>query len=148
MLILLFKIGNERYALDCNRIIEVVPLVLLKKIPRSPAHVAGLMNFRGKPVPVIDLTALLNAGRYEGKYSTRILIVDYPLGEKGAKTLGLIAGEVLETKRIKKSRSDTPGVLLDESLALAADEFDADEIIQWFDIERLLPEHEVKTLFQ
>lgn len=148
MLILLFKIGNERYGLDVNQIVEVIPLVLLKKIPRTPAHVAGLMNYRGKPVPVIDLGALLESGKHENKFSTRIIIIDYPVSARKRGKLGLIAGEVLETLTIQQQSPDKSGVLLDESLSLAKNEFNTEEIIQWFDIERILPEHEVKTLFQ
>jgi chemotaxis-related protein WspB len=47
MLLLLFEIGNGRYALETSQIIEIVPLVNLKKIPTTPAYVAGLMNYRG-----------------------------------------------------------------------------------------------------
>ena len=59
MLLLQFEIGNGRYALETNSIIEIVPLVNLKKIPTSPAYVAGLMNYRGEVIPVIPAISVL-----------------------------------------------------------------------------------------
>jgi len=50
MLFLLFQLGQDRYALEASRVIEVLPLVSLKRIPQAPRGVAGLFNYRGRPV--------------------------------------------------------------------------------------------------
>jgi chemotaxis-related protein WspB len=74
MLLLLFEIAKGRYALDVTQVIEIVPLVNLKKITTAPAYVAGLMNYRGLGTPVIDLNQLVNGIPYENSLSTRIII--------------------------------------------------------------------------
>jgi len=59
MLFLTFQLGAERYALDASRVVEVLPLVELRKIPNAPHGVAGIFNYRGQPVPVADLSDLI-----------------------------------------------------------------------------------------
>ena len=60
MLLLTFTAGPNRYAIDVTRIVELVPRVELRKIPHAPAFLAGLLGYRGKVVPVIDLGLLLD----------------------------------------------------------------------------------------
>src|SRR5690606_32186615 len=62
MLFLLFELDGDRYALPARDVVEVLPLVALKQIPDAPPGVAGVMDYRGHAVPVLDLSALV-AGR-------------------------------------------------------------------------------------
>ena len=55
MLLLTFTAGANRYAIDVARVVELVPRVELRAIPHAPAFLAGLLGYRGKVVPVIDL---------------------------------------------------------------------------------------------
>ena len=55
MLILLFQLGKDRYALEASRVVEVVPLLALKHLPQSPPGIAGVFNYRGRPVPASDI---------------------------------------------------------------------------------------------
>lgn len=76
MLFLLFQIGNDRYALEARHAVEVIPLLALKKVPQAPRGVAGIFNYRGQPVPALDLCELtLNRSARE-RLSTRIIIVN------------------------------------------------------------------------
>src|ERR1035437_3945760 len=78
MLFLLFQLGKERYALQASRVVEVVPLLELKQLPQAPKGVAGIINYRGRPVPVVDLCALTLGQPAAERFSTRIFIVNYP----------------------------------------------------------------------
>ena len=78
MLFLLFELGNDRYALDVRQIAEVLPLVAVKQIPRAPQAMTGLFNYRGAPVPVIDLSQLTLGRPSARRLSTRIVLVHYP----------------------------------------------------------------------
>ncbi|HVY13846.1 MAG TPA: chemotaxis protein CheW [Rhodopila sp.] len=75
MLFLVFRLDNDRYAIDARAIIEILPLVRLAHVPHAPAGVAGLLNLHGQPVPVIDLALLLLGRPYRPLMSTRILLV-------------------------------------------------------------------------
>ncbi|HVZ33385.1 MAG TPA: chemotaxis protein CheW, partial [Polyangiaceae bacterium] len=58
MLFLLFHLGAEWYALDTAAVREVLPLLELRAIPKAPAGVAGVIDYHGLALPVIDLSEL------------------------------------------------------------------------------------------
>jgi len=97
MLLLQFQAGDDRYGLDVAEVIEVVPRVLFREIPHADPTVAGLINYRGTLVPVIDLTALLTGVPSRPFFSTRIILVNYPGRDGTVKILGLLAERVTET---------------------------------------------------
>ena len=76
MLFLLFQLGNDRYVLEASRVVEVVPLLELKQLPRAPKGVAGIFKYRGRPVPAVDLCALTLGRPASERLSTRIIIVN------------------------------------------------------------------------
>src|SRR2546421_10050690 len=76
MLFLLFQLGTDRYALEASRVVEVVPLLELKRLPQAPEGVAGIFNYRGQPVPAVDLCALTLGQPARKRLSTRIIIVN------------------------------------------------------------------------
>jgi chemotaxis-related protein WspB len=147
MLLLLFEIGNERYALDANHIIEIVPLVKLKKIPSAPDYVAGLMNYRGKGTSVIDLNQRETAAPSEDAFSTRIIMIKYPFNGKGSRPLALIANNVTETVQTDLTAPPPAGVLMNKSLYASKIIPETNGMIQWFDIKKMLPEKELMFLF-
>ena len=148
MLLLLFEIGNGRYALEINQIIEIVPLVQLKKIPSTPAYVSGLMNYRGEGIPVISLCQLVDDSPFEDAFSTRIIIVNDPIKNNGNRPLGLIANNVTETGRTKLSKPPPTGVFMDASLYDGEATPETINMIQWFDIKKMLPKEEITLLFE
>ena len=76
-LYLLFRIGGDRYALDAGEVIEVLGLRTLKQVPGAPSWVAGMLDRRGAPVPVIDMSALAGQGAAARVTSTRLALVHY-----------------------------------------------------------------------
>lgn len=148
MLLLMFEIAKGRYALDVRQVIEIVPLVNLKKITTAPAYVAGLMNYRGLGTPVIDLNQLVNGIPYENSLSTRIIIIKYPVAGKGDMVLALIANNVTETVRTKLTEPPPAGVLLDRTLYDREIIPETSDMIQWFVIKKMLPEKEIALLFE
>ena len=76
-LYLLFRIGGDRYALDAGEVIEVLGLRTLKQVPGAPLWVAGMLDRRGAPVPVIDMSELAGQGAAARVTSTRLALVHY-----------------------------------------------------------------------
>ena len=148
MLLLLFEIENGRYALDINQVVEVVPLVKLKKIPVAPDFVAGLMNYRGDGIPVLDLGNLIDDVPAEDKFSTRIIIVKSPFKAQQGKCIGLIASNVTESIKTNMTKPPSTGILIDASFYGGEDAPDTKDMIQWFDLRKMLPEHEINALFE
>jgi len=76
MLLLTFQAAGQLYAADAARIVEVVPRVNLRPLPHAPAFLAGVFEYRGDVVLVVDLGVLLGAGPAPDRLSTRIILVD------------------------------------------------------------------------
>jgi chemotaxis-related protein WspB len=89
MLVLSFQAGAHRYALPAAALIEVLPWVALKPVPNLPPEIAGLLNFRGRVAPVIDLNQLLLGAACPFLMSSRILLTHYPLPDGRKRILGL-----------------------------------------------------------
>ena len=64
-----------------RRVVELIPRVELRSIPHAPAFLAGLLGYRGKVVPVIDLGLLLDVGPCRDCLSTRIILVNDSPGD-------------------------------------------------------------------
>ena len=139
MLFLLFRIGTERYALDANQVVEVVPLVRVKKIPQSPVGLAGVINYRGLPVPVIDLSELALGQPAQVRVSTRIILVKYPAESGEAHTLGLMAEQPTETMKREPADFVCPGVAVSSAPYLGRVANDSRGMIQWIEVKNLLP---------
>ena len=147
MLFLLFQVGQERYALEASRVVEVVPLLELKPLAQAPKGVAGIFNYRGRPVPVVDLSALILGRPASELLSTRIIIVNCPDDPGGSHLLGLIAERATGMLRKdarefmdpgwKEGSSPHPGPML----------MDPSGPIQWVHEQRWLPQGVSKLLF-
>lgn len=100
MLLLVFRVDGEVYAVEAARVIEVVPRVELRALPQAPGAVAGLFRYRGRVVPVIDLGVLIGAGASAMRLSTRIILVDDRVPSRGEARVGLIAEHVIDVRRV------------------------------------------------
>ena len=112
MLFLLFQLGKDRYALEASRVVEVLPLLDLKALPGAPRGVAGIFNYRGRPVPAVDLNLLTLGERTNERLSTRIVVINYPDDSGKFQPLGLIAENATEIVRRDKNDFVEPGLKL------------------------------------
>jgi chemotaxis-related protein WspB len=99
MLFLLFQLGADRYALDVSQVVEVLPMVRIRVMLRSPPGVAGTINYRGAHVPVVDLSELALGRPAVPRLSTRIILVNCSEQAGKSRLLGLIAENATETMR-------------------------------------------------
>ncbi|HCW19271.1 chemotaxis protein CheW [Achromobacter sp.] len=97
-LYLLFRIGEDRYALDAADVVEVLGLRAFKQVPGTPPWVAGMLDRRGVPVPVIDMSALAGRASAVMVTSTRLALVRFRPDAGGeGRLLGLILEHATET---------------------------------------------------
>src|SRR5690242_4272186 len=141
MLFLIFHLGDDRYALQASRVVEVLPLVELKKIPNAPKGVAGIFNYRGRPVPAVDLGELTQGRPASRRLSTRIIVVNHP-DETGVNhPLGLIAERATEIIRRESGEFAEPGLKLGGAPYLGPVLMDTRGGIQWVYEQRLLSDN-------
>jgi chemotaxis-related protein WspB len=97
MLLLQFRMGEDTYALDSRQVVRVLPAARLKRLPAAPAGIAGLLNFEGAPVPVIDLSELALGQPAAQHLSTRIILTALPASAGRSWLLGLLAEHATNT---------------------------------------------------
>ncbi len=147
MLLLIFTLGQHRYALKARHIIEVVPLAELKEVPRAPDYVAGVLNYRGTPVPVLDITQMNRNYPSRVCMSTRIILVNYNAACGTSHILGLMAERVTETTKRELDEFVATGVMTPDAPYLGPISKDANGMLQLMDIDELIPKEVHALLF-
>lgn len=97
-----FKLGKEDFGIDISRVQEINMMMRLTKIPNSNKFIEGVVNLRGKIVPVINLRARLGLDKKPDDSKTKIIVSDV-----NNKLIGYIVDEVNEVLRISKSIIET-----------------------------------------
>lgn len=155
MLMLLFYVGGDRYALDTKRVIEVIPRVTLKKVYNAPEYIAGLFNYRGCLVPVIDFCHLIDGSPSHPYLSTRIILINcqeselsptHSNEETSPRVLGLMAERVTDTLNKSNQEFIHPGIKVDQSPYLGEMIKDEQGMIQFLKVEDFFPEQQYKNL--
>jgi purine-binding chemotaxis protein CheW len=98
-----FNLGEEEFGIDILIVKEIIRIIDVTRVPNAPYYVEGVINLRGKVVPIIDLKRRL--GLPESKFSknTRIIVVDLE-----SKVIGFIVDQVNEVLRVNKSITENP----------------------------------------
>lgn len=148
MLYLVFQLDSDRYALAATQVAEVIPLVHIKSIPQAPRGVAGLCNYRGQPVPVVDLSAMALGRPARALLSTRLILVHCHDGLGTAQLLGLMAEQATDT--IRRNTEDFVPAGVDNPAAryLGPVTKDRDALVQRIEVEQLLTPEGRAVLFQ
>jgi len=147
VLFLLFRLGNDRYAIEARRVIEVIPLLELKQWPQAPKGVAGIFNYRGRPVPAVDLCELTQGRPARALLSTRIIVVNHPDARGAQHVLGLVAEHATEMLRKNIGDFVDTGLKDGPTRRLGPTCMDAHGAIQWVDEKRLISEPISDLLF-
>jgi purine-binding chemotaxis protein CheW len=93
---LTFLLGHESYGLPVLKVREIIRLVEITPVPQMPAHVKGVINLRGKLVPVIDLRIRFSLAACEFTESTCIVVVQVKSDSGGVIHMGFIVDGVEE----------------------------------------------------
>jgi len=107
MQLLTFTVSGQDYAIESRRVIEVLPLVPARPIPRTPDYVLGVFTYRGTLVPLVDLGRRVAGHSPVERLSTRVVVVEcVPAGlpDHPAIRMGLVAENVIA---IRSGTGDT-----------------------------------------
>jgi len=107
---LTFSLEGEEYGIGILKIKEIIGMMPITPVPRTPAFVKGVVNLRGKVIPVINLR--LKFGMQEVPYTERTcIIVVETRGERGALLMGIVVDSVSEVLNIKTGEIEETPVL-------------------------------------
>ena len=98
-----FKIDDAEFGVDILMVQEINKMMELTVVPNTPEFIEGVVNLRGRIIPVINLRARLGLNVKEYDSETRIIVVDLV-----DKTIGFIVDAVKEVLRIPKSITEQP----------------------------------------
>lgn len=98
-----FKLENEEFGVDILKVQEINRMVNITRIPNAPHFVEGVINLRGKVIPIVDLRKKLGFQSKEYDKSTRIIVV-----ELDGLVIGFIVDSVSEVLRIPSNTIEPP----------------------------------------
>lgn len=104
-----FKVGKEEFGVDILKVQEINRMLKITQVPNSPVFVEGVVNLRGRIIPVIDLRKRLSIEGKSHDAKTRIVVVDI-IGN----IVGFIVDEVNEVLRIPKNIIENPPDLVSQ----------------------------------
>lgn len=148
MLYLVIQLGADRYAIDAAQVVEVLPLVNSKHLPGAPVGVAGVFDYHGEPVPLIDLAELVQRRPSRKWMNSRIILVNYRDKSGNARLLGLLAEHATETMYRPEEDFIDMGVTLAGIPCLGSAVTDAAGMVQRIGIQSLLSESVGDQLFR
>lgn len=90
-----FKLGSEEFGVEIRKVQEINRMIGIARMPGSPPFVEGVVNLRGRIIPVMNLRTRLGFGDAEHGKETRIIVV-----EIGGSVIGFIVDSVREVLRI------------------------------------------------
>jgi purine-binding chemotaxis protein CheW len=140
-----FQIGAETFGLPISDVHEIVRMPEITSVPEAPECVEGVVNLRGKIVPVIDMRKRFGIRDVEESYKNRVLVVDFE-----GKRVGLIVDSASEVLRIPSGDIEPPPNVFEE------DEINyvtgvgkvGDRLIILVDLAKILQKGELRKLKQ
>ena len=146
---LTFELGDESYGLQILKVQEIIKMQEITKVPRTPEYVKGVINLRGKVMPVIDLRRIFEMEEVEASRDTCIIVVQVQRGDTSV-ILGVIVDKVSEVLEIGEEEIEPApsfGTQVDTHFILGmAKTKDSVKIL--LDIDKIVSEGEMEALAQ
>ena len=98
-----FQLSGQAYGVDIASVFEIIRISAITRVPRTPHFVEGVINLRGKIIPVIDLCKRFNLPQSEKTNASRIIIV-----EVEGNTIGMVVDGVSEVLSIPVDSIEPP----------------------------------------
>jgi len=138
-----FLIDQEEFGVDILNVQEIIRPVDITRVPNAPAFVEGVINLRGRIVPVVDLRKRFNLPARERDKNSRIIVV-----ELGDKIVGFMVDAVRQVLRVDASVIEPPPELaigIDAGYITGVAKLE-DRLLILLDLERILSEEEKHDL--
>lgn len=108
----IFRIGNDEYGTDINKVTIIERLLTITRVPKTPPYIKGVINLRGDIIPVMELRTRLDIPEIEKDDDTRIIIIDV-----NEISYGIIVDSVSEVIEIDEAQIESPsGIINDISM--------------------------------
>jgi len=146
---LTFELDKESYAIPILKVKEIIRMIEITEVPKLPNFMKGVINLRGKIIPILDLR--LKFGLEEKDYDERTSIIVLELAtENGARTSGLVVDTVNEVLDISDTDIEPPpqyGTDVDQTFLTGMGKV-TDKVIMMLDVDKILSVGEIQKLDQ
>ena len=144
---LTFQLGDEVYGLGILKVQEIIGMMLVTCIPRTPIYIRGVINLRGKVIPVVELRKTFELKTIEDTEKTCIIVIQVSTGES-AMTMGLLVDEVSEVLDIAAEQlEDAPqfGTSVNTDFIMGIGKVD-DKVVMLLDVNKVLNTQELTAV--
>ena len=104
-----FRVGSETFGVPIQSVHEIVRMMDITSVPDAPVYIEGVINLRGKIIPVIDLRKRFGEKEIKSSKKNRILVA-----EVGTKMVGLVVDSASEVLKMPPSDIDPPPNVFEE----------------------------------
>jgi purine-binding chemotaxis protein CheW len=138
-----FHIGDEEFGVEILKVQEIIRMIGITRVPKAPAFVEGVINLRGKVIPIIDLRKRFGMAAQEYDKHTRIIVINI----KNV-IVGFVVDSVSEVLRIPSSTVEPPPAIISgiEAEYISGVGKLADRLLILLDLDRLLKQSEQNML--
>ena len=105
--LVVFDLSGEAYGIAIESVREIIRLQEITQVPRTPSFVEGVINLRGKVIPVVELRKRFGLEAKERDEDTRIVNVDI-----GGQEIGMVVDAVTEVLRISSNQVEPPSAVI------------------------------------
>jgi purine-binding chemotaxis protein CheW len=144
---LTFQLGHEVYGLEILKVQEIIKMLDITKVPRTPAFVRGVINLRGKVIPVVDIRLKFGMEQIDTTEKTCIIVVQVTRDGE-ILTIGIIVDEVSEVSDIAGGDIEPPpsfGTTIDTNFILGMAK-SGNRVRILLDIDKILSTGEIESI--
>jgi len=144
---LTFALANEIYGLQILKVQEIIGMMTVTRVPRTPDFIRGVINLRGKVIPVVDLRRKFGLEDHKDTEKTCIIVVQIAQAQRQT-TMGILVDEVSEVINITAEQIEpTPefGAAVDTAFILGMGKV-GQKVLTLLDIDRVLSTSEVSVI--
>ncbi len=138
-----FKLAEEEFGVDILKVQEIIRMMPITKVPNAPEFVEGVINLRGKVIPVIDMRKRFGMAVTSHDNETRIEVMDLQ-----GQIVGFVVDAVREVLRIKESTIEPPPAVvagIGSEYMRGVGKLE-DRLLILLDLDKLLTESEMEDL--
>ncbi|NLK61967.1 MAG: purine-binding chemotaxis protein CheW [Fusobacteria bacterium] len=141
---LTFSLGNENYGVKIELVKEIIAMMPITPIPKTPEYIKGILNLRGKIIPIVDLRLKFSMNWIEYNDRTSIIVVEVSKENK-VRNVGIAVDKVAEVIDIKTDEIEE----FDDDATKTEDDFIIgiaklkDKVVMLLDIENILASKEI-----
>lgn len=138
-----FVIGSEEFGVDILKVQEIIRVIGITKVPNTLSYIEGVINLRGRVIPIVNLRTRVGLEKKDFDKDTRIIVV-----ELEDKTIGFMVDSVKEVIRINQNITEPPPEIvtgINTTYITSVAKLD-DRLLILIDLERIISEKEKAEL--